>query len=100
MMEVHEEIKVLFDKAWQKTFTIFIRTIKESNDINYELLDILTEDYDWYKHESSVGIVIFECFTLLEIIKNAGIQKVIIRHKKKSITMLRKILKNYQIKIV
>ncbi len=68
-----KEMEKIHQSALEKTFNILIRTIKESNNIDYEPLNVLRKDYDGYQHESFVGIIIFECYTLLQIIKNAGI---------------------------
>lgn len=59
--------------ALEKTFNIFIRTIKESNDIDYKPLNVLEEYYDGYSFNSFDGIIIFECYTLIQIIKKYNI---------------------------
>ncbi len=68
-----ENYKLILSQGLEKSFSIIIRTIKESNDVEYAPLDVLLKDYEGYKHESFAGIIIFECYTLLQIIKNADI---------------------------
>ncbi len=70
---VSQEVIKIHQSALEKTFKIIIRTIKESTDIDYDPLDILLKDHDGYRHESFVGIIIFECYALLQIIKKHDI---------------------------
>ena len=57
----------------EKTFKIIIRTIKESNGMNYDPLDILEEYYNGYTLNSFDGIIICECYTFMQIIKKHNI---------------------------
>ncbi len=67
--EAIKDMEKIQQYALEKIFKILIRTIKESNHIDYEPLNILEEFYDGYSFNSFDGIIICECYTLMQIIK-------------------------------
>jgi len=56
-----------------KTIKIIVRTIKESHDIDFEPLNVLEEYYNGHLLSSFDGIIILECYTLMQIIKRHNI---------------------------
>ena len=73
---VEQEIKKDYEEKiipWlNMEMEVKLQVIKESNKINYDNLDCLNH-YPWYADNTNLGILIFECYTLLQIIKNSGI---------------------------